>query len=106
VRCSRPARAGLRDPSLHDALPICQEPLLRYLDPERARGLQHAWLVTHAVERGFIGERNAHVAEPFAVRQDREYGGLADGEQHARSEEHTSELQSREKLVCRLLLDK
>src|SRR5690606_14710832 len=52
-----------------------QEPLLRYLDPERARGLQHAWLVTHAVERGFIGERNAHVAEPFAVRQDGEYGG-------------------------------
>src|SRR5690606_41426093 len=28
------------------------------------------------------------------------------GEQLVRSEEHTSELQSREKLVCRLLLDK
>src|SRR5690606_40770061 len=28
------------------------------------------------------------------------------GQQRARSEEHTSELQSREKLVCRLLLEK
>src|SRR5690606_41706761 len=27
-------------------------------------------------------------------------------DEHARSEEHTSELQSREKLVCRLLLEK
>src|SRR5690606_41943195 len=30
----------------------------------------------------------------------------ADNPQRARSEEHTSELQSREKLVCRLLLEK
>src|SRR3712207_8700174 len=30
----------------------------------------------------------------------------ADVEVHARSEEHTSELQSRQYLVCRLLLDK
>src|SRR5207302_7899013 len=28
------------------------------------------------------------------------------GESHSRSEEHTSELQSRENLVCRLLLEK
>src|SRR5690606_25260547 len=31
---------------------------------------------------------------------------VAQGDGHARSEEHTSELQSREKLVCRLLLEK
>src|SRR5690606_42108573 len=30
----------------------------------------------------------------------------ADGQVYARSEEHTSELQSRENLVCRLLLEK
>src|SRR3712207_8023312 len=29
-----------------------------------------------------------------------------EGERHARSEEHTSELQSRQYLVCRLLLEK
>src|SRR6266511_5243786 len=33
-------------------------------------------------------------------------GGLARGDRGRRSEEHTSELQSREKLVCRLLLEK
>src|SRR5690606_40115313 len=32
-------------------------------------------------------------------------GRRADGEGELRSEEHTSELQSREKLVCRLLLE-
>src|SRR3712207_8604651 len=31
---------------------------------------------------------------------------LVAGEQHRRSEEHTSELQSRQYLVCRLLLEK
>src|SRR5690606_42055956 len=31
--------------------------------------------------------------------------GLLDGGEHVRSEEHTSELQSRENLVCRLLLE-
>src|SRR3712207_8009243 len=30
----------------------------------------------------------------------------AEGDDHARSEEHTSELQSRQYLVCRLLLEK
>src|SRR3712207_8307292 len=32
--------------------------------------------------------------------------GPAEGRLHARSEEHTSELQSRQYLVCRLLLEK
>src|SRR5690606_40837582 len=34
------------------------------------------------------------------------YGGLTGRDMEARSEEHTSELQSRENLVCRLLLEK
>src|SRR3712207_8837057 len=33
-------------------------------------------------------------------------GGTANGGQNLRSEEHTSELQSRQYLVCRLLLEK
>src|SRR3712207_8499420 len=33
-------------------------------------------------------------------------GGVLAGEQEVRSEEHTSELQSRQYLVCRLLLEK
>src|SRR5690606_41041051 len=34
------------------------------------------------------------------------FQGAADVARHRRSEEHTSELQSRENLVCRLLLEK
>src|SRR3712207_7072697 len=47
-------------------------------------------------------------AEDHAER-DRARDGVADGLRgkiHARSEEHTSELQSRQYLVCRLLLEK
>src|SRR6266567_7101555 len=46
--------------------------------------------------RGYPAERTpAHGAPPAAVRR-----------HHARSEEHTSELQSQANLVCRLLLEK
>src|SRR3712207_8196050 len=42
-----------------------------------------------------------------APRRSREGGHAGGGSgQHARSEEHTSELQSRQYLVCRLLLEK
>src|SRR5690606_40885779 len=40
---------------------------------------------------------------PYVVRAD---GTYLPGAEAARSEEHTSELQSRENLVCRLLLEK
>src|SRR5690606_41597783 len=48
--------------------------------------------------------RDAHVAQPLlrSVFRAERHGVL---QQH-RSEEHTSELQSRENLVCRLLLEK
>src|SRR3712207_8452667 len=36
----------------------------------------------------------------------RDVAALGEGEQRPRSEEHTSELQSRQYLVCRLLLEK
>src|SRR2546430_5887923 len=46
---------------------------------------------------------------PFLLRQQFDEGHVADlveADQHARSEEHTSELQSQSNLVCRLLLEK
>src|SRR3712207_8002897 len=64
--------------SLHDALPICEE----RERPER------------------VG-RHAH---PRRVAL--EEGAQAVGRSARRSEEHTSELQSRQYLVCRLLLEK
>src|SRR5690606_41756823 len=78
--------------SLHDALPIF---------PFRRR--QHV---------GVDGARGA--AQPLAQRGDVDLAGVARHRQFdrrvervgGRSEEHTSELQSRENLVCRLLLEK
>src|SRR5690606_39704772 len=53
------------------------------------------------------GERNLryHYVTTIVPRQIHALGKTGEAENH-RSEEHTSELQSREKLVCRLLLDK
>src|SRR5258708_37187858 len=67
--------------SLHDALPI-------YLGPVAARR----------------GVRRAH--QSARGRDERDRGGLLVPGRRARSEEHTSELQSPDHLVCRLLLEK
>src|SRR3712207_8236852 len=49
------------------------------------------------------GARSAQAHTPVPRSGQRLAGALAD---HLRSEEHTSELQSRQYLVCRLLLEK
>src|SRR3712207_8109841 len=75
--------------SLHDALPICAAGGLRELragDDLGARGRR----ALHGDPAR--GGRAARVAAPGAAAP--------------RSEEHTSELQSRQYLVCRLLLEK
>src|SRR3712207_6995289 len=58
----------------------------------RCAGCRHG---AHERQRGDVGEgrRGAH-------------RDLQPDERHGRSEEHTSELQSRQYLVCRLLLEK
>src|SRR3712207_7388053 len=82
-----PATTEIYTLSLHDALPISAEPP----GPQVAQDLE-------AVAPG------EHQVEDHDVR------GLRGGEVVAllagRSEEHTSELQSRQYLVCRLLLEK
>src|SRR5436309_12534192 len=50
--------------------------------------------------RAVVPVRRCFEGEPIAVRVDLEAAP------HGRSEEHTSELQSRENIVCRLLLEK
>src|SRR3712207_8082395 len=74
--------------SLHDALPILLAALLGIARTVAAGGA----LVHPALAAGTA----ADVAPHLAAR------GIAAG----RSEEHTSELQSRQYLVCRLLLEK
>src|SRR5258707_11607796 len=62
----------------------------------QAAGADHAGGHGFAVEPGAVaGHRFEGVGEGVAIVQD-----------HTRSEEHTSELQSRQYLVCRLLLEK
>src|SRR5204862_7105187 len=85
--------------SLHDALPIL---VFRPHLQQRALGRIH---------RGFPQRVRVHLAEalvavdrdPFLAGGDEELDEVVE---RLRSEEHTSELQSRRDLVCRLLLEK
>src|SRR5207249_10257831 len=84
--------------SLHDALPIllmtsCQVSL----NPNKGPVIAHARMTVTAPTKaaGLPVTRAVHFAA--RVNQDLDY---------SRSEEHTSELQSRFDLVCRLLLEK
>src|SRR3712207_7479298 len=78
--------------SLHDALPIC--PTQRRLGRHHAKGLLSGHLRPGADRSGAAG--------PGLGACPRRGAGAC----FSRSEEHTSELQSRQYLVCRLLLEK
>src|SRR5436309_7460405 len=80
--------------SLHDALPISGIGLIGAFQ-HRFRG---------AFDERF-GFRQAQAGFDFAHRLDHS-DFLVGRDRFQRSEEHTSELQSRENLVCRLLLEK
>src|SRR2546427_7747893 len=54
-----------------------------------------------------LGQAQPLVQQRACARQhDHRDGKQEEGDQHIRSEEHTSELQSQSNLVCRLLLEK
>src|SRR3712207_8342209 len=83
--------------SLHDALPISVVGL-RLGDP--ARGGHHLHALADELEGVAVAGDDGH-GDPLRL------GALSDrGDDVVRSEEHTSELQSRQYLVCRLLLEK
>src|SRR5436309_7307878 len=75
--------------------------------PPRSTLFPYTTLFRSAEE--LVRRRVLHVGERFDFTHDRirevAYGGLL-AHRRKRSEEHTSELQSRENLVCRLLLEK
>src|SRR3712207_7405754 len=82
--------------SLHDALPIYPTPAdLAQADPEELERLIMPTGFYRSKAKSLIGMANRLVDA---------YGGQVPGAM--RSEEHTSELQSRQYLVCRLLLEK
>src|SRR3712207_8428061 len=80
--------------SLHDALPICRH--RRPVEPGRVPE------VLGARHRPAGDDQRGSPRRRRDVRAER----LAAGVAPQRSEEHTSELQSRQYLVCRLLLEK
>src|SRR3712207_7992098 len=75
--------------SLHDALPISKGTRR----PDGRRGLL-----------GPAGSKETRKIKRMVCKLSYRSRNIAQG--HARSEEHTSELQSRQYLVCRLLLEK
>src|SRR5690606_42132753 len=90
--------------SLHDALPIYVRLHLGDLVQEErpsVRQLERPRLLVHRT-----GEGPLLVAEELVLLDLPREGAAVQGDERARSEEHTSELQSRENLVCRLLLEK
>src|SRR5699024_12831300 len=98
-----PPPAVLPPLSLHDALPIFGLHLIGV--PAELEGIAEersavtASLVLEELARGDMGIAAAIMAPAAAATAIASYGD-------ARSEEHTSELQSRFDLVCRLLLEK
>src|SRR3712207_8001558 len=83
--------------SLHDALPISGT-TIEVINTDAEGRLVLADCLAHAIDHG--AKRLIDVATLT--------GGIVTtfGTGHARSEEHTTELQSRQYLVCRLLLEK
>src|SRR5437870_6574403 len=88
---SLPAPCPFHTLSLHDALPIFgPEDVARPKPAPDMLRAALAWLRVPAAEALYIGDMVVDIETALA----------------ARSEEHTSELQSRGHLVCRLLLEK
>src|SRR5690606_41834815 len=92
--------------SLHDALPILEHAAGTALFERLPRGVRPTAAGEVLVRRAarILGEVDGALEEVSGVR-DRLAGRMvvAGFPTAARSEEHTSELQSRENLVCRLL---
>src|SRR5207302_9692286 len=101
-----PATAAIYSLSLHDALPICANFGRLELDvpPQEIAASVFDQVRALAEIAGRCGARLIHVKPHGALyNQAARDRGIAQAIA-ARSEEHTSELQSRENLVCRLLL--
>src|SRR5690242_21959151 len=79
--------------SLHDALPISR-------NPRGEHRRRQSWRLLRSRDRGGVARRA--VRSEGSERASTYFCGL----DPARSEEHTSELQSHVNLVCRLLLEK
>src|SRR5207249_7791149 len=100
-----PAPPSISTLSLHDALPILQrEHPLEDLDRPLALLLERLLGGRVLVHLDEVLDLELPLLEPLEQTLDLALRGF--GAEQRRSEEHTSELQSRFDLVCRLLLEK
>src|SRR5947209_10182612 len=88
-----PPTSSIYTLSLHDALPICE--IARLVTP----GSTTATRLSKSISR-------MRLNLPMPSSTPSESGSAPPDNEVPRSEEHTSELQSRQYLVCRLLLEK
>src|SRR5690606_40250312 len=95
-----PAPPSLCSLSLHDALPIF--PSVEALGQSPAASMTAA---AKALLAGLTPEQRSEALVAFDAPVRRDWHNIPKDDRK-RSEEHTSELQSRENLVCRLLLEK
>src|SRR5690606_39280862 len=95
--CTAPDATEIYTLSLHDALPIS------FVADHELRAV----MAVPGMAGGIQADTADPVDESFALPElQRPVNGWRLGAVRHRSEEHTSELQSRENLVCRLLLEK
>src|SRR5690606_40580288 len=91
-----------------------RSPLFPYTTLFRSIGAVGQRVTTGAADRAVAGQAGVvvqagsqcHALGGRCARRDGQRGEGLQAAHRPRSEEHTSELQSREKLVCRLLLEK
>src|SRR5699024_11802717 len=99
---THPSPTAISPLSLHDALPIFQSS--DSTEFVEAESLRTNYLGFNTEKEPF-DDVKVRQAIDFAIDREELKEGIYNG-QAARSEEHTSELQSRFDLVCRLLLEK
>src|SRR5690606_40541314 len=90
--------------SLHDALPISSTLVMmspRYTLPRRSRVVDRS-----PASSAWLPGLTVRISTPSIPSRRVQLSGATRTANPGRSEEHTSELQSRENLVCRLLLEK
>src|SRR5690606_39592220 len=96
-----PARSAVATLSLHDALPIFRSSWPRGVMQVKS---QESSVCSGTADWTNKVERSGSI--PAAMRVAARSNIRSESSSGSRSEEHTSELQSRENLVCRLLLEK
>src|SRR5690606_41530816 len=101
----RPPTTRPHSPSLHDALPISFNPSTEELETKLEAARFQPCGPQDTTRSGWVPPLGRHGTQQVHETNGYQMVCLNREDKILRSEEHTSELQSRENLVCRLLLE-